>query len=208
MLFFWKNTPRGTTIWNAQLLKFEMEIPGGFKTRVKVEATYQSVPYKVTLPLNSLDKRKKEKTQNHLAKLTAEREVRFLKHSRKLAQNRQEWRTIVTASTALQASRHKSSQLRSKGRGLGGSANSFYINLSFIYNQMSRISLAFASFLPFKPLGSATDTVGVLSINSTANQQLLITSVCIYTFFLIAGLCWEFLYRRNHFNLFKPTSRK
>jgi len=60
---------------------------------------------------------------------------------------------------------------------------------------------------PVKPLGSATDTVGVLSINSTANQQLLIASVCIYALFLITGLCWEFLYRRNHFNLFKPTSR-
>lgn len=60
---------------------------------------------------------------------------------------------------------------------------------------------------PVKPLGSATDTVGVLSINSTANQQLLITSSCIYALFLIAGLCWEFLYRRNHFNLFKTTLR-
>ena len=124
LCFFLKNTPRGTTIWNAQLLKFEMEIPGGFKTRVKVQATYQSVPCKVTLPLNSLDKRKKEKrkTRNHLAKLTAEREVRFLKHTRKLAQNRREWRTIVTA---LQASRHKSSQWRIKERGLGARLTAF-----------------------------------------------------------------------------------
>ncbi|KAL9981362.1 hypothetical protein ACROYT_G010055, partial [Oculina patagonica] len=59
---------------------------------------------------------------------------------------------------------------------------------------------------PVKPLGSATDTVGVLSINSTANQQLLIASVCIYVLFLVSGLSWEFLYRRNYFNLFNSTS--
>ncbi|XP_068750231.1 uncharacterized protein [Montipora capricornis] len=61
---------------------------------------------------------------------------------------------------------------------------------------------------PVKPLQSITDTVGVLSINSPANKQLLIASLVIFLVFLIGGACWEFLYRRNHFALFKSPSRK
>lgn len=60
--------------------------------------------------------------------------------------------------------------------------------------------------MPVKPLGPPTETVGVLSIHSRANQQLLITSVCVFILFLIFGLLWEFLYRRNHFSLFKSSS--
>jgi len=56
---------------------------------------------------------------------------------------------------------------------------------------------------PVKALGSATDTVGVLSIKSPANQKLLTASLAIYVLFLLCGVSWEFLYRRNHFNLFK-----
>ncbi|KAJ7386993.1 hypothetical protein OS493_003955 [Desmophyllum pertusum] len=78
----------------------------------------------------------------------------------------------------------------------------------YLVNSNHRLTRMMKHYIsPVKPLGSATDTVGVLSINSTANQHLLIASVCIYVLFLVCGLCWEFLYRRNHFNLFKSTPR-
>ena len=55
-------------------------------------------------------------------------------------------------------------------------------------------------------LGSAADTVGVLSITSSANKNLLIAPLVIFVVLLISGVSWEYVYRRNHFNLFKTAS--
>ena len=55
-------------------------------------------------------------------------------------------------------------------------------------------------------LGSAAETVGVLSITSPANKKLLIASLVIFVIFLTSGVSWEYVYRRDHFNLFKTAS--
>lgn len=71
------------------------------------------------------------------------------------------------------------------------------------HNRLDRLINYYIS--PVKPLESITDTVGVLSINSPANKQLLIASLVIFLVSLTAGGCWE-CYRRNRFNLVKFPS--
>ncbi|XP_067032765.1 uncharacterized protein [Acropora muricata] len=72
------------------------------------------------------------------------------------------------------------------------------------HNRLDRLIKYYIS--PVKPLESITDTVGVLSINSPANKQLLIASLVIFLVSLTAGGCWE-CYRRNRYNLVKFPSR-